>query len=106
MLLVLQRWFVGETCCSVLVACGTVQQTLLLYPPSCVVTCEYSVVLLPGSCLAKGALEAKYKKELDEAFGIVFNNLFTITNMPIKVQSRKTYLAFILPATEKLPPVS
>ncbi|CAM9765771.1 unnamed protein product, partial [Sphacelaria rigidula] len=32
----------------------------------------------------QGALEAKYKEELDETFGIVFNNLFTITNMPIK----------------------
>eukprot|EP00752_Nemacystus_decipiens_P009410 g8413.t1 len=30
------------------------------------------------------ALETKYKEELDEAFGIKFNNLFTITNMPIK----------------------
>ncbi|CAM9244914.1 unnamed protein product [Discosporangium mesarthrocarpum] len=29
-------------------------------------------------------LEAKYKEELFEAFGIVFNGLFTITNMPIK----------------------
>ncbi|CAM9253340.1 unnamed protein product, partial [Hapterophycus canaliculatus] len=33
----------------------------------------------------QGALETKYKEELDEAFGIKFNNLFTITNMPIKV---------------------
>ncbi|CAM9664522.1 unnamed protein product [Pylaiella littoralis] len=32
----------------------------------------------------QAALEAKYKQELDEAFGIKFNNLFTITNMPIK----------------------
>ncbi|KAG5175329.1 hypothetical protein JKP88DRAFT_271011 [Tribonema minus] len=30
------------------------------------------------------ALEAKYKEELMEAFGITFNSLFTITNMPIK----------------------
>mmetsp|Transcript_12724 Transcript_12724/g.24334 ORF Transcript_12724/g.24334 Transcript_12724/m.24334 type:complete len:459 (-) Transcript_12724:1180-2556(-) len=29
-------------------------------------------------------LEAKYKEELKEAFGITFNGLFTITNMPIK----------------------
>lgn len=34
----------------------------------------------------KVALEVKYKEELDEAFGIKFNNLFTITNMPIKVR--------------------
>ncbi|CAN0589437.1 unnamed protein product, partial [Ectocarpus sp. 12 AP-2014] len=27
----------------------------------------------------KVALEVKYKEELDEAFGIKFNNLFTIT---------------------------
>lgn len=33
----------------------------------------------------QGALEVKYREELDAAFGIVFNNLFTITNMPIKV---------------------
>ncbi|CAM9507895.1 unnamed protein product [Laminaria digitata] len=32
----------------------------------------------------QAALEAKYKEELDETFGIQFNNLFTITNMPIK----------------------
>jgi radical SAM/Cys-rich protein len=30
------------------------------------------------------ALEADYKRELFEHFGIVFNQLFTITNMPIK----------------------
>lgn len=35
----------------------------------------------------KAALETKYKEELDEAFGIKFNNLFTITNMPIKVST-------------------
>jgi hypothetical protein len=29
-------------------------------------------------------LHVRYKQELDDAFGIVFNNLFTITNMPIK----------------------
>lgn len=29
-------------------------------------------------------LEAKYKLELDQDFGITFNNLYTITNMPIK----------------------
>lgn len=29
-------------------------------------------------------LEAEYKRELAEHFGIVFNRLFTITNMPIK----------------------
>ncbi|CAM9645956.1 unnamed protein product [Ascophyllum nodosum] len=32
----------------------------------------------------QAALEDKYREELDEAFGIKFNNLFTITNMPIK----------------------
>lgn len=37
----------------------------------------------------KAALEAKYKEELDDAFGIQFNNLFTITNMPIKVYWKK-----------------
>ena len=30
------------------------------------------------------ALEAKYKEELEAVFGVVFNGLFTITNMPIK----------------------
>ena len=32
----------------------------------------------------QSALEADYKRELDSAFGIAFNNLFCITNMPIK----------------------
>ncbi len=32
---------------------------------------------------AQGALELDYKRELGERFGIVFNALFTITNMPI-----------------------
>lgn len=44
-------------------------------------TVFFAVLFLCG----QAALEAKYKEELDEAFGIKFNNLFTITNMPIKV---------------------
>ena len=32
----------------------------------------------------QGKLEVAYKQRLDEDFGIQFNNLFTITNMPIK----------------------
>lgn len=36
-------------------------------------------VLPPG----QGVLELDYKRELGERFGIVFNQLFTITNMPI-----------------------
>ncbi len=32
----------------------------------------------------QGPLEADYKRELSTRFGIVFNRLFTITNMPIK----------------------
>lgn len=32
---------------------------------------------------AQGPLESDYKRELGERFGIVFNELFTITNMPI-----------------------
>lgn len=32
---------------------------------------------------AQAALEAQYKKELTTKFGITFNSLFTITNMPI-----------------------
>lgn len=32
----------------------------------------------------QAGLEATYKKELSELFGIEFNHLFTITNMPIK----------------------
>jgi radical SAM/Cys-rich protein len=32
---------------------------------------------------AQAALEADYKRELEDKFGIVFNGLFTITNMPI-----------------------
>jgi radical SAM/Cys-rich protein len=38
-------------------------------------------ISLPPSQLE---LEAAYKKELEERFDIVFNQLFTITNMPIK----------------------
>ena len=33
---------------------------------------------------AQAALEATYRRELAEHFGIVFSRLFTITNMPIK----------------------
>ncbi|MCU7809860.1 MAG: arsenosugar biosynthesis radical SAM protein ArsS [Candidatus Thiodiazotropha sp. (ex Notomyrtea botanica)] len=32
----------------------------------------------------QGPLEADYRKQLDERFGIQFNQLFTITNMPIQ----------------------
>jgi radical SAM/Cys-rich protein len=33
---------------------------------------------------AQGPLEARYKRELADAFGIVFNRLYTLTNMPIQ----------------------
>ncbi|MDH5378477.1 MAG: arsenosugar biosynthesis radical SAM protein ArsS [Gammaproteobacteria bacterium] len=33
---------------------------------------------------SQSALQADYKKQLDDQFGIQFNQLFTITNMPIK----------------------
>ncbi|GBG90140.1 hypothetical protein CBR_g50234 [Chara braunii] len=33
---------------------------------------------------AQDVLQAAYKTELFEAYGITFNNLFTVTNMPIK----------------------
>ncbi|MDZ4297793.1 MAG: arsenosugar biosynthesis radical SAM (seleno)protein ArsS [Moraxellaceae bacterium] len=33
---------------------------------------------------AQAALEARFKRELWEHFGVVFNHLFTITNMPIQ----------------------
>ena len=32
----------------------------------------------------QAALEEKYKEMLDENFGILFNSLFTMTNMPVK----------------------
>lgn len=32
----------------------------------------------------QGKLEIAYKKQLDDNFGVLFNSLFTITNMPIK----------------------
>ena len=35
---------------------------------------------LPGP---QAELEADYKRELKKHFGIVFNNLYTITNLPI-----------------------
>lgn len=49
---------------------------------------------------AQAALEADYKRELRERFGIVFNHLFTITNMPINrfaLHLRKTgqYAAYM-----------
>jgi len=39
-----------------------------------------------GAVLAPGqaGLQAAYKEQLSERFGVVFNQLFTITNMPIK----------------------
>jgi radical SAM/Cys-rich protein len=39
-----------------------------------------------GACLppAQGELEIAYKDHLGERFGVAFNQLFTITNMPIK----------------------
>jgi hypothetical protein len=33
---------------------------------------------------AQTTLEIAYKQELGDAFGVKFNNLFTLTNMPIK----------------------
>lgn len=33
---------------------------------------------------AQGPLEVRYKQELADAFGIVFNRLYTLTNMPIQ----------------------
>ena len=33
------------------------------------------------------ALEEKYHEELNENFGITFNNLYTMTNMPVKVSN-------------------
>ncbi len=35
---------------------------------------------LPGP---QAELEADYKRELKEHFGVVFNSLFTITNLPV-----------------------
>jgi radical SAM/Cys-rich protein len=47
---------------------------------------ELNLVYNPGGaylpCEQK-ALESDYRRELEERFGIVFNSLFTITNMPI-----------------------
>lgn len=37
-------------------------------------------------------LEEKYKEVLDENFGILFNSLFTMTNMPIKVRPTRADL--------------
>lgn len=52
---------------------------------------------------SQGALEADYKRHLQEDFGIHFNRLFTITNMPIKrfadfltrTGQRETYLQLL-----------
>ena len=35
---------------------------------------------LPGN---QSELEAQWKKELDQKYGVIFNNLYTITNMPV-----------------------
>ncbi len=46
-----------------------------------------SLVYNPGGAFLppdQVKLEADYKRELDQLFGIQFNDLFTITNMPIK----------------------
>ena len=43
--------------------------------------CPLSGAFLPP---AQDALELKYKEELMTVFGIEFNQLFTMTNMPIK----------------------
>jgi radical SAM/Cys-rich protein len=48
---------------------------------------ELDLVYNPGGATlppSQAALEAAYRDELAEHFGIVFNHLFTITNMPIK----------------------
>ena len=37
---------------------------------------------------AQSSLETDYKRELDEKFGVKFNNLLTITNMPVSTCSR------------------
>jgi radical SAM/Cys-rich protein len=47
---------------------------------------KLNLVYNPGGAFLSGAqseLEAAYKAELKSHFGIVFNNLYTITNMPI-----------------------
>ncbi|MCB0323665.1 MAG: arsenosugar biosynthesis radical SAM protein ArsS [Bdellovibrionales bacterium] len=47
---------------------------------------ELDLVYNPGGPVLPGpqqALEAAYKEELSRTFGIVFNRLFTITNLPI-----------------------
>ncbi len=55
---------------------------------------------LPGD---QGELEAAYKRELDERFGVVFNRLWTITNMPIRRFADQLRRAGMLAAyTEKL----
>lgn len=41
-------------------------------------------MLGPALPAPQKSLEQDYKRELKNNFGIVFNNLFTITNMPIK----------------------
>ena len=48
----------------------------------------------------QGALEADYKRELAERFGVTFNQLFTITNMPISrfgavLLARDEYLPYM-----------
>lgn len=46
----------------------------------------FLVLVMTGAFLPppQADLEAKYKDELWKCFNIEFNNLFTLTNMPIK----------------------
>ena len=43
-----------------------------------------SGLLCPLPCPAQATLQAAYKQELSEGYGIVFNKLFCLNNMPIK----------------------
>ena len=44
------------------------------------------LIIFPGAFLPppQESLEVKYREELMDVFGIEFNQLFTMTNMPIK----------------------
>ncbi len=57
----------------------------------------------------QGRLEADYKKQLRERFGVEFHRLFTLTNMPIsrfreRLRRNGTYTAYMDLLTEKFNP--
>ena len=56
---------------------------VLSLPASAQYSLQVEPVMVALSC-GSACLQAAYKQELKEAYGIIFNNLFCLNNMPIK----------------------